>query len=100
MWGGVREAKGWLSCPGVPIPLLILRYVPLAISTSLDEAILLTVSPKWPHQNLPIGGLVGSRRGWGQTCTGGRGWTGKPSWMYHYYFQVSWLGSKGTDRDW
>lgn len=59
VWGGVREARGWCSVLGVPVPLLTLRYVPLAVPASLDEAILLTVSPKWPHQNLPMGGACG-----------------------------------------
>lgn len=71
--------------PGVPIPLLILRYVPLAISTSLDEAILLTVSPKWPHQSLAMGGACreGERLGADTYRWERLDW--KPSWMYHYY---------------
>lgn len=84
VWGGVREARGWCSVLGVPVPLLTLRYVPLAVPASLDEAILLTVSPKGPHQNLPMGGACGKR---GEV--GGRHrWEGldwKLSWIYQQY---------------
>lgn len=85
LWGGVREAKGWCSVLGVPVPLLTLRYVPLAIPTSLDEAILLTVSPRWPHQNLPMGGACGEGESLGADTYRWEGLDWKLSWIYQQY---------------
>lgn len=67
--------------------LLILRYTAHCYSgISLDEAILLHGILKWPHQEpSQWRGLWGAGEGWGQTCTGGRGWTGSRPDAYHYY---------------